>query len=396
MEIKQEGIGSVPLYRDRNLQIVFGITLMAVMGVASISPAFPAIIAEFRLSPRDIGWLISVFTLPGVVLAPLLGVLADRWGRKRILVPSLFIFSMAGVGCVFAGTYTQLLVLRFFQGVGAAAIGSLNVTLIGDLFSGKQRGAAMGYNASVLSIGTACYPLIGGLLAVVGWNFPFLLPLLAVPVALLVLFVLKNPEPQKQQSLSAYFRRILSALNLEVFGLYLASCVTFIILYGSYLTYYPILIERRFSGGPVEIGVVMSLMSFSTAFSSAQLGRLVQRFSESSLIRASYLLYAAALVLMLWLPNMSLQVLPALLYGVAHGINFPSIQTILAGIAPLEQRAAFMSLNGMVLRLGQTLGPLLMGFVYNFGGIGASFYAGAILGLGMAGLAIWLIPKAQG
>jgi ACDE family multidrug resistance protein len=396
MEIKERRNAWVPLYRDRNLQIIFGITLMAVMGVASISPAFPVIIAEFRLLPQDIGWLITVFTLPGVVLTPLLGVLADRCGRKAILIPSLMLFGTAGVGCALAATYNQLLVLRFFQGVGAAAIGSLNVTLIGDLFSGKQRGAAMGYNASVLSIGTAGYPLIGGLLAVLGWNFPFLLPLLAIPVALLVVFVLKNPEPKNHQTLLGYFRKVRQAVNLKVFGLYLASCVTFIILYGSYLTYYPLLIEKNFYGGPMEIGLIVSLMSLSTAFASAQLGKLVQHFSESVLIRISFLFYAVSLVMMTWIPNIWLQIIPALLYGSAHGINFPSIQTILAGMAPLEQRAAFMSLNGMVLRLGQTLGPLLIGFFYNLGGMEASFYAGAALALGMAVLAIWLIPEASG
>jgi len=68
------------LYKDRNLQIIFGVTLMAVLGVSSIIPAFPTIVEEFNISRTDVGMLIIAFTTPGVVLAPFIGILADRFG----------------------------------------------------------------------------------------------------------------------------------------------------------------------------------------------------------------------------------------------------------------------------------------------------------------------------
>jgi len=150
------------VYRDLNLQIIFAITLMAVLGVSSISPAFTSVSQRFNISETSVGLLITVFTLPGVFLTPVFGVLADRWGRKKVLVPSLFLFAIAGGACAFAPNFNILLLFRFFQGIGAASLGSLNQTLIGDIYTGKERAAAMGYNASVLSIGTASYPVLGG------------------------------------------------------------------------------------------------------------------------------------------------------------------------------------------------------------------------------------------
>ena len=161
------------LFRDRNLQVIFGVTLIAVLSVSSITPAFPSIMQEFNITPGQVGLLITFFTLPGVFLAPVLGVLADRLGRKRILVPSLFLFALAGAACAFTRDFNLLLVLRIFQGIGGASLGSINTTLIGDLYSGPRRAEAMGLNASVLSIGTGSYPAIGGALAVFGWNYPF-------------------------------------------------------------------------------------------------------------------------------------------------------------------------------------------------------------------------------
>ena len=135
---------------------------MAVLGVSSITPAFPRIIEELNISRTDVGMLITAFTLPGVVLTPFIGILADRWGRRRILVPSLFLFGLAGGACALVTEFDMLIALRVLQGVGAASLGLLNLTILGDLFQRRQRAAAIGLNASVLNIGVAVYPLIGG------------------------------------------------------------------------------------------------------------------------------------------------------------------------------------------------------------------------------------------
>jgi ACDE family multidrug resistance protein len=143
------------VYRDRNLNIVFLVTLMAVMGVSAITPAFPGVVSELGIDRSEIGLLITVFTLPGVVLTLILEIVADRLGRKRVLAPSLLVFGLFGGACMFARDIDTLLFLRFLQGIGAGALGSMNVTLIGDLFKGGDCVAAMGYNSAILSVGTA-------------------------------------------------------------------------------------------------------------------------------------------------------------------------------------------------------------------------------------------------
>jgi MFS transporter, ACDE family, multidrug resistance protein len=370
------------LLRDSNLHIIFLITLTAVLGVASITPAFPQIAQELNVPPQSIGLLIIVFTLPGVFLTPVLGVFADRVGRKRVLVPSLFLFGIAGCLCAFTRDFSILLILRFFQGVGAATLGSINITLIGDLFAGKQRAEAMGYNASVLSVSVATYPFIGGALATAGWFYPFYLPLIAIPIGLIVVFKLRNPEPKQTQSLRAYLKSALLSLKNRNAILYFAtSMIVFIILYGSYLTYTPILLADRFSASSFEIGLVLSFMSVITAVVSLQAGRLAQRFGEKQLLIASFPFYAASLLLVPKAPSMWAVSAALSLFGVGQGINMPALQSLLTALAPIQYRAAFMSMNGMVLRIGQSLGPLIMGGFYMIGGVQSTFYAGAMLSM---------------
>lgn len=370
------------LLRDPNLIVVFSVTLMAVMGVASITPVFPRLMDHFAISSQQVGWLVSAFTLPGVVLTPVLGIAADRYGRKRILVPSLVVFAVAGAACAAAPSFQWLLALRLVQGAGSAALGSLNVTLIGDLYAGPRRSAAMGYNGSVLSVGTASYPALGGARATLGWQVPFLLPALGAGVALLVLAVLDNPEPREHRPLGPYLRSVVASIREpRAVVLFAVSLLTFILLFGAFLAYMPVLLDERFEASTLTIGLVMSTSSVVTAITSSQLHRLRQRFSERQMIAAAFGGYLVALVAIPLLPWLGALVVPVMLFGLAQGLNFPNVLVLLSSLVPLEQRGAFMSFNGMVLRAGQTLGPLLAGAAVALSSTPAAFFGGAAVAL---------------
>ena len=380
------------LLRNPNLHIIFSITLMAVMGVASITPAFPEVIHYFKIKPAEVGFLITSFTLPGVLLTPVAGILADRLGRKNILIPSLFLFGMAGLSCMFTTSFHILLAIRFIQGIGAASLGSLNITLIGDLFSGPQRAAAMGYNASVLSIGTASYPAIGGILAMYGWQYPFILPILAIPVAIWASSKLKNPEPDKQPDLKTYLKRTWKNINQrDVWSLFVINILIFVILYGAYLSYFPLLLENRLQANSLQIGLMMSGFSFVTAITSSQLKNINKWLAPRTQLIFSFIFYFITMLVMSFASSWTVLIIPIITFGLGHGMAIPGIQNLLVGFAPMKERAAFMSINSMVLRLGQTLGPLVIGFFYSIGGISTAFFAGSAVAFLMILLALFMI-----
>jgi len=368
------------VFKNRNLYIIFGITLAAMMGVASITPAFPDIIKHFGISPQQVGGLIVAFTLPGVFLTPFTGMLADRYGRKVVLVPSLFLFGIAGFACMFAPGFYWLLALRFLQGVGASSLSSMNITLVGDLFEGKQRTAVMGYNASVLSIATASYPALGGLIAIFGWQYIFALPILAIPLGFCVIRCLNNPEPKNKASLRSYFGRVWKTVNQQtVWGLLILNFVIFLILYGTYLTYFPLMMEKRLGADSSHIGLMMSLMSITTAGVSSQLTRInrLLRLKQQLIIGSST--YLIATLLMMNADTYGALAVSVFVFGIGHGVIIPSIQNMMVGFAAINERAAFMSLNSMVLRAGQTFGPLMVGLIYVTSGLKATFLSGAAM-----------------
>lgn len=386
---------NVLLLRDRNLQVVFGVTLISVLGVASVTPLFPTITAEFGISARQVGLLITAFTLPGVILPPFLGVAADRLGRKAVVVPALFLFAIAGTSCAFTRDFGLLVAFRFLQGMGAAPLSAMNVTLIGDLYRGNDRVDALGYNASVLSIGTALYPSLGGALGLLGWHVPFALPLLALPVGLATLKILETPPlPPAKLPLETYLLQAgRMARDPRILGILLASTSTFVILYGAFFSYLPLLMAVKFGAGALAIGLISSSMSISNAVIASQAGRLATLYGERNVLRTSFILFALALILVPLMPGLPFMLLVTVIYGLAQGMNIPATQALLSDLAPEENRAIFMSLNGMVLRLGQTIGPLLMGWVFVAFGPEAPFYAGALLGLALFAVLPFLVRE---
>ena len=372
------------IYLDTNLQIIFGITLAYIMGISSITPAFPKIVKELNISVKDVGLLITAFSFPGILLVPFLGVIADRWGRKKIIVPFLMLFGIAGGLCFFVSDFKLLLILRLIQGIGAAPLGSLTVTIIGDLYSRKELIAAMGYNSSIRSIGSASYPAIGGALAMMGWHYPFILPVIAIPIGFFVLFNLKVPEPKNELHIREHLNIVWKKLrSRQIVGLLVIGIIIFIMLFGSYMTYFPLLLGNSFAASPLIIGLIMASVSLVAAFTSSQLGKIIKLFSRKAILKISFILYTLALLIIPLISQLWLFFIPVIIFGIAHGMSIPVIQALFAEAAPLKYRATFMSVSGMTFRIGQTLGPLLMGMVISIWGIGGAFYAGAVLSVAM-------------
>lgn len=364
--------------RNNPLMIIFGITLMVVMGVSSIMPVLPLMTRELNVPVATIGLILTSFTLPGIFLAPVSGILADRYGRKPILVTGLIIFGLAGTACGFANNLHTLLILRFLQGVGAAPLGVLYTTIIGDLYTGKERTRIMGYNAGVLGMGTAIYPAVGGLMGELGWHWPFFLPLLSLPLAYSVVRHLHLPEPAHKQDMRSYFRAAADIIkSKQAVALFSITLLTFCILYGPIVTFFPVLADTKFNVPPSAIGGLFGASSLATALASALIGKLTRWLSERTMLCIGHVLYIGSMVLIPFAPHYWAMLLPICAFGLAQGFNFPNLTTLLTSLAPLEQRAAVMAVNGTVLRLAQTIAPMLFTLVFWIGDLSLVYYAGA-------------------
>ncbi|WP_017317999.1 MFS transporter [Mastigocladopsis repens] len=368
---------------DANLLIIVSISLIAISGVVAINPILPNIANSLNIAPQKIGLIMTTFLMPTTFGTLIFGALADRIGRKKILIPSLLLFGIGGILCAFANNFRSLLEWRFLTGVGAASLESLELTLISDLYSGKMLTSAMGFNAAMIGIAATIYPLVGGVLGGLSWRYPFLLSILAFPVALLISKKLKLASKQKNTlnlNLTSYLKDTYDNIkNPQVFGLLFAVFSLFVIELGTFYTYIPIFAGNYLGASGAEIGIIICCESLVFSFAASQLGFLANRLSEKSLILLGFILCGLSLLIMPTIHTIWGLIIPCIIFGVSKALAFPPLQAMLAGIAPEGFRASFMALNVTVQSLGRALGPLLTGIAYSAWGMQGVFYASAAL-----------------
>lgn len=370
-----------PLLLDPRLLAIFSVSLIIVMGVSSIMPAFPAVTRALGITAQEVGWLIAVFTLPGIFLAPVWGVLADRWGRKRVLVPCLVLYAVAGSACALAPDFETLLVLRVVQGIGAAALGHLTFTLIADIFSAEERVAAVGYNVGLLSAAAAAYPVIGGALALFGWRFPFLLPAAALPIAIFAAYAIREPRREgAAESLKGFLVKFGGLIRDPGNAtLYFCSLAMFVQLYGSVTTYLPFLLERNFATDSLDFGLIVLTLSVSGALASVSLGGIAKWVTHKTILLASFLTLSFPLALLPFVDSLWTVAVILTVIGAGRGMAEAVVYAMLLGRLPADARASAMALNSSVFRMGQTISPPIMGLFLVWGGMEAVYIGGALL-----------------
>ena len=182
------GLGELAPSKRRALTLVFASSMALMMGVNFIQPALPAMTQAFGISDSALGLVMTVYTGPAIILAPLFGVVADLYGRRLLLAWGLVLFGLSGTAIAFAPTFGWVLALRAIQGIGFSAVIPLTIVLIGDLLEGDSEVGGQGLKVFLDRIGYLVFPPLGGILAAIAWFWPFALYLIVVPLGLMVLF----------------------------------------------------------------------------------------------------------------------------------------------------------------------------------------------------------------
>lgn len=147
---------------------------MAAMEATVVATAMPTVIAELG-GIRLFGWVGASYLLASTVTVPLFGKLADRRGRKPVLLAGIGLFLLGSLASGLAGSIEQLIVFRGLQGLGAGAVQPTVLTVIGDLYTPAERGKVQGWFGAVWGLAGISGPLLGGaIVAASTWRWVFL------------------------------------------------------------------------------------------------------------------------------------------------------------------------------------------------------------------------------
>jgi MFS family permease len=362
--------------------IIYAISVTGILGNTLVAPALPDIARDLDVSKGGIGLVVAAASLPGVVVAPVIGVAADRIGRRAVVIPCLVTFGVGALASMVAGSFTVLLASRLLQGFGAAGLVNLAVVMMGDRYEDPaERAEAIGRNGAVLTIGLAVLPALGGALtALAGWRASFAPCAVAFVVAVAAARYLPAGRPPQAQSLGEQLRGAGHYLrDRRVVAMNVAGLLGFVLIFGLVLTALPIDLDERFGTGPAMRGVVLGVSALAAAVVSLSMGRLARRFPTWDLVLAGFAIFAVSFVGVAAAPTVGLVTAAVVVYGVGEGLIIVTLQAYAAGLAPAAFRGVMVAIWVAAARGGQALGPILAGLSLHAVGPRGSFVAGAIL-----------------
>ncbi|HUQ38961.1 MAG TPA: MFS transporter [Acidimicrobiales bacterium] len=372
--------------------MVVMITLTGIMGTTLVTPVLPDIIKDFGARPSAVGLLVSAAAAPGILMAPVIGVLSDRYGRREVVVPCLAVFGLSGGLAVFAPNYGVLLALRLLQGVGSAGLVNMAVVIIGDHWTGLERARMIGRNVAILTASVVVLPPVGGLLATIGgWRAAFVPFWLGLVVAGFVAVRLPRshvvPRRLRDQLRAAgpYLR------SPAVVGAMVGGFFVFVLIFGLFLTLMPVHLADDFGAEAGVRGLIFGLPAVTSTISALSLPRWVRRFGARRVVALAFVMLTIAFGLIAAADTLPLVMVAVLVYGFGEGVLIPSFQDAVAGAAPASSRGIVVAMFVGLLRGGQTLGPFLASRALAGPGAQWGFGAGAVVAGALVLASRWLV-----
>lgn len=364
---------------------------LTVMAGALITPALPGIGAHFVDYPAV--WVKLIVTLPAFFIAlfsPLMGWLADRYGRLPVLKTCLLIYALAGAAGGFVDSLAWLLVSRAVLGVGVAGIMGIATTLIGDYFTGRARQTFMGLQSSFMALGGVVYINLGGGLALLSWRAAFLVYLFALLVLLLVWRYLREPQRARLPQPGSSEPAAETFVWRSVLPIYLLGFVAMSLFYMMPVQL-PFLLAERFEVSSLQTAWVISTGTLAGVVAGLVFGRLKNRLSHAHLFMLAFLLFAAGYLLISLVDYYPLMLPAVAVSGLGVGLTLPTSNHWLLQLAPEYCRARVIGGAASITFAGQFLSPLMVMPLEAWVGLTGAFQLGAGLAL-LLSLVLWIWP----
>jgi MFS family permease len=375
-----------------NLSLVSG---LVILGVSIISPVLPQYALSFSIPIAVIGWAISAFALARMLLDVPAGFLADRFGKKGVMIVGLVLIILSSVGAGLASSYQWLILARVVEGVGSALYITSATTWVAQVSAGESRGRYMSLYSGLIFAGTAFGPTIGGYGAVhFGLSAPFFIYAAFALLGLLATIPLKEPADSLPETRSEIRLRDIPSVLLNGPFL-LVNCSVFALFFlrvGVRSTLLPLYASLNLGLSEDKIGLVLTVAAIVTGLLAFPSGWLSDKVGRKKPIMICLFLSAIAVLLIPLQTSLTGLLGVMAFYGLATGIQ-GSIAAWPADVAPKGKLGTSMGVYRLIGDFGMVLGPITVTYVADYAGHSTitfmPFLMPALLTLAAGVLMIW-------
>ncbi|MCB0991007.1 MAG: MFS transporter [Acidimicrobiales bacterium] len=376
------------LQRLRNseaLLVLCGSTFLVMVGQGIVSPVLPLYAKDFGVGAEMVGLTLTVFALARLILNIPAGMLADRFGRRVLLIGGPIITAVGMFGSGFADSIWTLLFWRFIAGGGSAFYMSGAMIYLIDIAPPEKRARYVATNQWALSVGVAVGPGIGGLVAdTYSLSTPFhVVGVTAIATAIYAAVRLPETRGQAdtgevdpdQPPVSAW-----TFLTTKRFLLVAAVTATiFMTRAGTRGTLTPLHATEALDWGPSEIGLVFMVTGFMTLFTLMPAAWASDRLGRSSVILFSGVMAAAGTAVVASSTSAGGFVVGNIIMTLGTGTAGPAPAAYVADIAPPNLRGMAVALYRSAGDVGFLAAPPLLGFIGESTSLPTAMYVAAVL-----------------
>nr|WP_269746788.1 MFS transporter [Methanosarcina vacuolata] len=273
------------------------------------------------------------------------------------------IYGLTGLVSYFISDLQSLFLLRFIQGIGVAGMTSLPMMIIADVYKGHRSLYAMNKVSMALAIGSVSAPLIGGGLASLRWNYPFLFYVLSLPLAFVAMAFLPETRVQRDNEAHKGILNGFTALKeLRILYTVFLSFAVFFILF-SVLIYVPFMLQNVLGYTAKGAGIVLAFQGIAVILIIPRVKILASKHSTMLIIATGFTLTGLAIFSVSFAYSIFTVLLLMLLFGAGFGLAQTAIDAQIVQIAPSESKGSVLSIHNTMKYVGQSLSPIVLGIV---------------------------------
>ncbi|TVX92356.1 MFS transporter [Paenibacillus agilis] len=372
-----------------NIFIVF-------LGVGLIVPVMPSFMNIMHLSGQTMGYLMAAFAFAQLLMSPIAGRWIDTFGRKKMIVIGLFLFSISEV--IFGlGTHVSVLYFsRILGGISGAFIMPGVTAYVADITSVEERPKAMGYISAAISLGFIIGPGIGGFIAELGVRAPFYFAAgFAFIACISSIFILKEPLTKQELleiSLLKKDTSFVTDLKRSIHPQYLiAFIIVFVLAFGlsAYETVFSLFSDHKFGYTPKDIAIIITISAiFGVVVQVFMFGKLVEKLGEKKLIQICLIAGVVLAVVSTMISGFLAILLVACFIFLAFDLLRPALTTYLSKTAEKEQ-GFVAGMNSTYTSLGNIAGPALGGILFDININYPYLFAAVIMFIGLLFTLMW-------
>lgn len=342
---------------------------IAIGSFGIIIPILPAYLKSIDQGGIAAGLMISIFAGAQLVMSPIAGKWADKYGRRIMIIAGLSGLALSMFVFYFSDSIGILYVSRVIGGVGAALLVPAIFAYVADITSMDQRAKGNSLISAAMSLGIVVGPGIGGFLAEFGLKMPLLVSALVGVVAVIFsTLVLKESKPADVSVSEGKSETMVKEIAQSFKKPYFIPLVITLVMSFGLLAYESVLglfVDDQFAASPQDIAwMITGTGIVSVIIQLFVVDKVVRRFGEANVLRIFLGVAAFGFLLSILVSSYAFFFVITMIIFLSTSILRPVLTTLISKLAGNEQGFA-MGMNNAYMSIGNVLGPLLAGILYD-------------------------------